>query len=60
MDYTIDDLKCCGNCMLFISIKCPHKEYIDNEQIEYNSPDCYCDEWIFDNKNQNKRKAIIS
>jgi hypothetical protein len=44
------NLRCCGNCKLFCDKKCPHKEQIDGEQIEYYPPDYGCASWIYDGK----------
>lgn len=46
----LENLKCCGNCKLFCSGECPHKERIDNDQVEYYPADYVCDCWTFDGK----------
>lgn len=45
---TMNDLKCCGNCNAFCNLKCPHKERIDEDQIEYCPADYVCDAWVYD------------
>jgi len=57
LEKEIDDLKCCGNCRLFCDNNCPKKEYIDDEQIEYQEPNSVCDKWQSDSLTRKGREG---
>lgn len=47
-NYNYEDMKCCGNCVLFFSM---------SECLHSNSDDSgYCDSWIFDGMKQDERR----
>ncbi len=56
LEKEIDDLKCCGNCRLFCDHNCPKKEYIDDEQIEYQEPNSVCAKWQSDGLTRKDRE----
>ncbi len=52
----VEDLKCCGNCKLFLRGNCPQKEQVDEFQTEFPEPNSVCDSWISDGKTREERE----
>jgi hypothetical protein len=52
LEKQIKDMKCCGNCIYFLSIKCDKKKKVDENQWKHPDPRDLCISWDF-NKNIN-------
>jgi hypothetical protein len=52
------DLRCCGNCEYFQGYECPLYEEVDEETHAYPDPGEVCDNWVYDGKDYQERKAV--
>jgi hypothetical protein len=52
----VEDLKCCGNCKLFLRGNCPQKEQVDEFQTEFPEPNSVCIAWSSDGKTMEGRQ----
>ena len=52
----VEDLKCCGNCKLFLRESCPPKEQVDEFQTEFPEPNSVCIAWSSDGKTMEGRQ----